>query len=252
MTQTLQTDQMYRFSLLVIALTLLFVGCDTTSLDRSETEQPEGVEALDKALVAEFNHLGDALSQKTLRSQSDVVDVIRSTHAERFENQPAAQSAFASAFERARSGASSSASLSSDVRQVVERVQSAARGADSYAAFDKDLASIESSVLASSMSSAEKKQALTYIVSMDRSMEFMNEYADVLSPTNDAVKADDEEEEEGWWESWGQCAAGTIGGTLTGGLGGAVGGSTVPVIGTAVGGVVGAVGGGLTGAAASC
>ena len=72
----------------------------------------------------------------------------------------------------------------------------------------------------------------------------------------------------GWWESWGACAAGTLGGALTGGLGGCVAGATAagsttvaagPVAAAAgatagciIGGVVGAVAGGLTGAAASC
>ena len=36
----------------------------------------------------------------------------------------------------------------------------------------------------------------------------------------------------GWWNSWGKCAAGTLGGTGTGVLGGAAVGSSVPVIGT--------------------
>jgi hypothetical protein len=48
----------------------------------------------------------------------------------------------------------------------------------------------------------------------------------------------------GWWQSWGKCAAGTTGGAILGGLSGAGLGP--------VGAGLGAVGGGLAGAAASC
>src|SRR5690606_10464741 len=77
----------------------------------------------------------------------------------------------------------------------------------------------------------------------------------------------------GWWDSWGECAAGVVGGYLTGGtagcvgvggLGAVVGGAagmgigSVPgsvvggVGGCIVGGVAGAIGGALTGAATFC
>lgn len=56
----------------------------------------------------------------------------------------------------------------------------------------------------------------------------------------------------GWWDSWGRCAAGTIGGTGGGAIGGAAAGTVVPILGNGVGAIVGGVSGGLTGAAASC
>ncbi len=65
----------------------------------------------------------------------------------------------------------------------------------------------------------------------------------------------------GWWQSWGKCAAGTLGGAVTGGVTGFLGGSAVgtvlfPGVGTvsggSVGGIGGAIGGGLSGAAAAC
>ncbi|MTI89256.1 MAG: bacteriocin [Balneolaceae bacterium] len=69
-----------------------------------------------------------------------------------------------------------------------------------------------------------------------------------------AAKAD-------WWDSWGRCAAGTLGGAGLGALSGAgVGGAgctvVLPIVGTVacgtVGGVVGGVSGALAGAAAAC
>ena len=55
----------------------------------------------------------------------------------------------------------------------------------------------------------------------------------------------------GWWDSWGKCAAGTLGGAMMGGLAGAA--VTSPtVIGVPVGTAVGVVGGALSGAAAAC
>jgi hypothetical protein len=56
----------------------------------------------------------------------------------------------------------------------------------------------------------------------------------------------------GWWESWGRCAAGVAGGALVGGLGGGAAGSVIPGIGTTAGLILGTIGGGLSGAAASC
>ncbi|WJZ01590.1 hypothetical protein [Corynebacterium freiburgense] len=66
--------------------------------------------------------------------------------------------------------------------------------------------------------------------------------------------------EGGAWDSWGRCAAGTVGGTMTGGISGAASGATIGALGgpwgvgagAIGGGIVGGIGGGLTGAAASC
>lgn len=64
----------------------------------------------------------------------------------------------------------------------------------------------------------------------------------------------------GWWDSWGKCAAGTVGGTGTGAIAGAgsmagigaLGGPWGVGAGAIGGGIAGGVSGGLTGAAASC
>ncbi|MDO5077885.1 hypothetical protein [Corynebacterium sp.] len=65
---------------------------------------------------------------------------------------------------------------------------------------------------------------------------------------------------EGWWDDWGRCAAGTVGGTGTGAIAGAgtaagigaVGGPWGVGAGAIGGGIAGGISGGLTGAAASC
>lgn len=65
---------------------------------------------------------------------------------------------------------------------------------------------------------------------------------------------------EGWWDDWGRCAAGTAGGTGTGAIAGAGTGAGIGAAGgpwgvgagAIGGGIVGGISGGLTGAAASC
>ncbi|WP_409151061.1 hypothetical protein [Sphingobacterium sp. BS-2] len=56
---------------------------------------------------------------------------------------------------------------------------------------------------------------------------------------------------QGWWDSWGKCAAGIIGGAGLGGLAGAAV-TTPTVVGIPIGTAVGVISGGLAGAAASC
>lgn len=72
---------------------------------------------------------------------------------------------------------------------------------------------------------------------------------------------DVEDDDAGWWESWGKCAAATVGGYLSGGLvgcgigggvGAAIGGPPGAAAGCAAGAAVGAIGGALKGAVATC
>ncbi|UII25352.1 hypothetical protein LVD15_18885 [Fulvivirga maritima] len=150
--------------------------------------------------------------------------------------------------------------LSDEANQYLRLIQSKSNTAIHLKEYKESLRVINQSIIDSDLSDDEKEILKTQIVSLQSSLSFMAANFDLFqnqTATNGKVDVDGgkekiEDEDKGWWDSWGKCAAGTLGGALTGGLGGAGIGSAVPVIGTTVGGVVGAIGGGLTGAAASC
>lgn len=84
--------------------------------------------------------------------------------------------------------------------------------------------------------------------------------ARVTGEEEEREESDPQEDDEGWWESWGRCAAGTVGGAITAGAAGCWGGATSgiwvgpkgAVTGCAVGGTVAAIGGALVGAQQAC
>lgn len=115
-------------------------------------------------------------------------------------------------------------------------------------------------VFLSNIERENKEQLLKYIISYKVAMQFIQDNYDILKVNQNlyGLKSD---EEGGWWENWGRCAAGVLGGAGAGGLtfglaGAAIGTIAVPGLGTVSAGLVGAIGGaisgGLTGAAASC
>lgn len=59
-------------------------------------------------------------------------------------------------------------------------------------------------------------------------------------------------EDNGWWESWGKCAAAILGGAGIEGLAGAGIGTIVPGLGNLTGAIIGAISGAFTGAVLGC
>jgi hypothetical protein len=123
-------------------------------------------------------------------------------------------------------------------------------------AYQIHLQDLDKQVRTSNMNMMEKQTLVNRIALMDAFVDWMGTL-DTPANKPGLEKAED----EGWWDSWGKCAAGTVGGAGLGALAGAgVGGAgctvVLPIIGTVacgtVGGVVGGVSGALAGAAASC
>lgn len=134
-----------------------------------------------------------------------------------------------------------------------------------------------------SNSNLEEKERLNYIA-LKETISFFDKYHEIVSNSinpslvvnsssdgeGDSGSGDggdsggsdsDAQDDEGWWETWGRCAVGTIGGYYTGalagcgivgGVGAAIGGPPGAAGGCAVGVIVGAIGGALTGAATFC
>lgn len=102
------------------------------------------------------------------------------------------------------------------------------------------------------------REYVTFLTANSQAIsETLNESLVARSGDGDSDEEGDTEVEEddgqGWWDSWGRCTAGTIGG----GLGGAIAGCGVAAmktvgLGCPVGAVVGAIAGGLTGSAEYC
>lgn len=106
---------------------------------------------------------------------------------------------------------------------------------------------------------SDKDFLLSYIVSYKSTLVFINTNIDLINAGFEDPSFGGRT--QGWWDSWGKCAAGIIGGAGSVGIGYALAGAgagtiVLPVVGTVavavVAGVAGAVFGGLAGAAAAC
>lgn len=124
---------------------------------------------------------------------------------------------------------------------------------DSKKDFIHELRMLGSEINASSMSLAEKQILINKVAFMDAFVDWSETIGNRSSHLRPTTEDKDKKKDEGWWESWGKCAAGTVGSALGGAATGAVGpaaGCTLvlPIIGTVACGTVGAVVGGVSGA----
>ncbi len=153
-------------------------------------------------------------------------------------------------------------------KDVLEQIEEARLGSDSYIEFSNRLATINNEI---PVSVPEEEQGLLYSVTSTLyfGLEAMNELVEqALLPGEpeqegitlahlkigfpSAIASGESGGCSGWWSCWGKCAAGTLGGAGLGALGGGAAGSAIPVLGTTTGAIIGGISGGLSGAAASC
>ena len=141
--------------------------------------------------------------------------------------------------------------LSADYYSIADQITTV-KQFSSKAAYKDYLIGINDQIKTSNLLLTEKQWLMDEI-------NFMIAFVDWMESVN-IFNAKTEGEDGGWWDSWGQCVAGTVGGYFTGavagcGVGAAVGSPGGPLgigIGCAAGGATGAVGGALTGAATFC
>lgn len=262
-----------KFLAMLLASSLLLWGCDSTSPqnENNRSQLRQDVQNFRSTYSASLNHVGDYLGKRgtSLSNRSavkagmqDFLQERSGTGSEAYEN---ATDAFERYYQQAsglKTGTLSSKSNSSErlpenVREVVRNAQNALQKSESYAAYKEHLREAQQAVLNEDWSRGQKEQALTYLVVMEETMGFLKSNQHLAKQASGAAVTADGQlvaaSEEGWWDSWGRCAAGTLGGMGTGALVGAAAGTTIPEpMTTGAGAVIGGISGGLTGAAAAC
>lgn len=254
-----------------ILITLLFVGCFVAlscmdqSVNQAEVDESINFQEFQHTLNSVFTEATKRIESTPYVTRNTISFSLKEAYKDVLGDQ-ANMSQFEQAWELAAAGKSNESdglsyiqteTLSEAIIRSAESPSEAVEHFDEYLS-DENLSDEQRIEL------IVGKEFVSFLVANSQAIE------EGLSESLIARSGDGEPEEEGdtdvqeddgsWWDSWGKCAAGTLGGAITTGGGycwggaksGIWGGPKGAATGCAVGAVVGAVGGALVGAAASC
>ena len=237
-------------ALMVFLLINAFPGCQKEKVDFDSLDKDYYSE-LASLVKSNLKSIGQNLREHNATFNSRDF-VINSAH-QNFSEGNEVYDAFLIGYENSYNNLSLKRYLKSDcINKVIEEIEVAIINSDNSSDFTDYLQAKFEEVYASNIKTEDKDFLLHYIILNKTSVEFISNNLDLISSNSKNLKTEDDEDDEGWWNSWGRCAAGTLGGVGLGALSGAAAGSVVPLIGTKVGLIVGGISGGLTGAAAAC
>ena len=138
---------------------------------------------------------------------------------------------------------------------ILTKVDALWKSSGDGVAYKEGLENLLDEVSANKIDQVEKEPIMLFLVSYKVAFDFVQNNRELSEKGSVSGRT------EGWWDSWGRCAAGIIGGAGTGGLTGlfvgvAVGTVVLPGVGTAsaavIAGAIGSISGGMVGAASSC
>lgn len=188
---------------------------------------------------------------QNLREQKNTFDsqnIVILAAEQHFSDEPKAYDAFLTAYEKTIDNSYLKSTVNNEViNPVIDEIELGLINSSSSNEFINFLQSKFDEVSTSEMQLENKDFLLQYIISYKISIEFIDSNLDIIANQNGQLKST-----QGWWDSWGRCAAGIVGGAGLGALGGGAAGSVIPVLGTTAGLIIGGIAGGLSGAAASC
>jgi len=237
-------------SKLIIAVMVMigitaFMGCEKKE-SNSELNIENRYSELALMVKNDLEDIGENLREQksTFNSQNIVISVAK----QHFSDEPKAYDAFLTAYDKSINNSYFKSGKNSEViNTVIDDIELGLINSTSSSEFTNFLQAKFDEVSASEMQFENKDFLLQYIISYKVSVEFINNNLDIITDQNGQLKST-----QGWWASWGRCAAGVVGGAGLGALGGGAAGSVIPVLGTTAGLIVGGIAGGLSGAAASC
>ena len=256
----------------IVLISLLIVGCFVAvscmdkSVNQAEVDETINFQEFQQTLKSVFTEATKRIERTPYVTRNTVGLSLKEAYKDVLGDQ-----ANMYQFEQARELAASGKSNNSDGIAYAQTetlsetiIRSAASPAEAIENFEEYLSD-------ESLSDEERIELITgkeFISFLDANSQAVEEG---LSEKLIARSGDEDSDQEGdtdvqeddgksWWDSWGKCAAGTLGGAITtggaycwgGAQSGIWGGPKGAATGCAVGAVVGAVGGALVGAAASC
>lgn len=253
---------MKKLSLFALFLFVLF-SCSETDLSDKELNLERYIQ-LEKNLATDFNNLATGLRNipSTLNDKDAVIDVVKKTYGQDSE----LYNVFLSFYENQISIYSNGRTAEEVINLTPvqeERIVQILNHIPNTSSLEEFLTYLDNqfNIIANEprMLASDKDFLLSYIVSYKQTLLFINTNIDLIIAGFEDPSIGGRT--QGWWDSWGKCAAGIIGGAGSVGVGYALAGAgagtvVLPVVGTVsvavVAGVVGAVFGGLAGAAAAC
>jgi len=237
-------------SKLIVAVMVMFGVTAFMSCEKEESNSELNIENRYSELALmvknDLEDIGENLREQksTFNSQNIVISVAE----QHFLDEPKAYDAFLTAYDKSINNSYLKSVKNSEViNTVIDDIELGLINSTSSSEFANFLQTKFDEVSASEMQFENKDFLLQYIISYKVSVEFINNNLDIIADQNGQLKST-----QGWWDSWGRCAAGIVGGAGLGALGGGAAGSVIPVLGTTAGLIVGGIAGGLSGAAASC
>lgn len=235
--------------LLALFFVSIFSSCDTNLAEERDDLDLNKYKNLKNALINNLSKLGNEIRKNGLtHSDKDAIEEIGKSY---FSGDSYNVTYFNAIYLSGR-GVASGRTTSDPSLEGEEIINSASQ----YSSLEDYLSYLDtqfSAIAYSSMSAADKDYLLTFITAYQAGLIYIDSNLDIVAPSTIAST--------GWWDSWGQCAAGIIGGAGLGalsfaGYGGAGCTVVLPGVGTVacgtVGAVAGAIFGGLTGASQSC
>ena len=164
-----------------------------------------------------------------------------------FSEESSEYDAFLNAYDETINGSFLKTTVNNEIDPIISDIDGKLINSNSSIEFIDYLEEKFEEVSVSDIDSENKDVLLKYIISYKTSLEFINDNVDLIANQSGQLKSIN-----GWWNSWGRCAAGIVGGAGLGALTGGAAASVIPVLGTTAGLIVGGVSGGLSGAAAAC
>jgi len=237
---------LFKNSLLLLTGLLIVTSCT----EEATLTQPElslaRYEQLSKTLENDFNQVASQLRDRN-SNFSDKGSVVNAAEI-LYGKESDGFSAFLNSFNNvSSSNGRVNNELTTFQQQSVEGIISALSDYSSLSEFQLFLDERFEYFSNQTLDTNDKDFILMYIVSYKVSLDFVANNLDLFSSASS-----ENGRVQGWWSSWGKCAAGIVGGAGLGALGGAAAGSVIPLLGTVAGGIVGGISGGLSGAAAAC
>jgi hypothetical protein len=230
--------------MVIIGITA-FLSCQKEE-SNSELNNENKYSELALMLKNDLEDIGQNLREQ--KSTFSSQDIVISAAEQQFSDDPKAYDAFLIAYDKAINNSYLKSTVNNEViNTVIDEIEVGLINSSGSNEFINFLQSKFDEVSTSQMQIENKDFLLQYIVSYKISIEFINNNLDIIAYQNSQLKST-----QGWWGSWGRCAAGIVGGAGLGALGGGAAGSVIPVLGTTAGLIVGGIAGGLSGAAASC
>jgi hypothetical protein len=253
---------MKKLSLFFLFSAMLF-ACGETGLSDEKLDLDRYIQ-LEKTLTTDFSNLATRLRNvpSNLNDKDAVIDVVKDTYGKDSELYNVFLNFYEKQINISSSGRSAEVVINltpvqeERITQILNHIPITFNLEEFLIYLDDQFSLIANQPR---MLASDKDFLLSYIVSYKATLVFINTNIDLINTGFEDPSFGGRT--QGWWDSWGKCAAGIIGGAGSVGVGYALAGAgagtvILPVVGTVsvavVAGVAGAVFGGLAGAAAAC